>query len=310
MPISRRLPQSDAARDKALTQAKSKNDSIPAANQFLTAPTISRLDVIQPDYKVALQKRGNALAAQVGATAGVAQTFVNARTYVSHFFQVFNLGVARGKYTPQQRAFFQLDVSSDSVPPLTSHQDLALWGERINTGDDARVGAGGLSMDNPRTSEVNAAVDEFNAKNANQSSLKDEYDNQQENVANLHEEADRVIKKVWDEVDTFYNEEENSSKRRKCREWGVIYISDVELTFNLMAIDDTTNIGIDNATILLVETGTTVSTLNGGAAVVKSTIVDEATFRFTDPNYKPKDMLVELSTGVTVFDVTAMMTPL
>ena len=64
MSISRRLPQSDETRDKALTQAKVKNDSIP----FLTAPTKTRLNASQPLFRVAMQNRGNALAAQAGAT--------------------------------------------------------------------------------------------------------------------------------------------------------------------------------------------------------------------------------------------------
>ena len=68
MAISRKLPGSDQTRDKALTQAKVKNDSIPVANQFLTAPTKTRLNASQPLFRVAMQNRGNALAAQAGAT--------------------------------------------------------------------------------------------------------------------------------------------------------------------------------------------------------------------------------------------------
>ena len=92
MAISRRLPQSDEARDKALTQAKVKNDSIPVANQFLTAPTKTRLNASQPLFRVAMQNRGNALAAQAGATTGVYDAFAKTKMFISHFIQVFNLG--------------------------------------------------------------------------------------------------------------------------------------------------------------------------------------------------------------------------
>lgn len=307
MSISRRLPQSDATRSKALTKAKAKNDSIPAANQFLTSVTISRLEAIQPLYKTALQNRGIALANQADATADVSQLFTHTRTYISQFIQVFNMGVARGKYPASHRAYYQLNVSSDSVPTLNSYQDVALWGENIETGDAARVAAGGEPMTNPSAAEVKAAMDDFIAKNNNQSMLKDAYDLQQEAVYALNEEADRVIKKVWDEVETFYNEEENSSKRRKCREWGVVYVSDVEHTFNLIVVDKNNNDAIDDVIIVLLETGNTSISANGGRAVIKSTIVDEATFRFTHPIYETLEMVVPMPTGMTTFEVTALL---
>lgn len=310
MSISRRLPNTDATRAKALKEAKTKNENVPSGTQILTDQTVTRLDAIQPLYATAMQDRGTAKRDQVGSTTEVTTAFSSARMYISHFFQVFNLGVARGKFPKQDRAFYQLNVSSDSVPSLTTHQDVTLWGENIKIGNINRVAAGGEPMENPKVEEVNEAVDSFNAKNSEQSSYKDEYDQKQEAVAALNDEADRVIKKVWDEVETYYNEEENSSRRRKCREWGIVYVSDVEHTFYITTKDATTGLGIDDVTILLLETGNTVTTANGGTAIMKSTIVDEATFRFMHQDYEPKDVVVALPSGTTVFEVTAVLTPL
>lgn len=307
MAISRRLPNTDVTREKALTQAKTKNDSIPVGSQFLTPPTIIRLNAAQPAFTTAMQNRGNALAAQAGATSGVTLAFTITRMYISHFFQVFNLGVFRGKYLPQHRAFYQLDVNSDSVPALSTQQDVAQWGQRVADGDAARVAAGGVAMANPTAAEVNAVVTDYITKNTAQSGMKDSFDNTQQAVAALHEESDKVIKKVWDEVDTFYNEEEPTSKRRKCREWGVVFVSDVEITFNLSAKKAVNNSGIENVTVQLVETGTTILTAAGGTGVIKSTIIDEATFRFTHPDYVAQDIVVALPSGTTVIDVTALL---
>ena len=307
MAISRRLPQSDETRDKALTQAKVKNDSIPVANQFLTAATKTRLNASQPLFRAAMQNRGNALAAQAGATMGVSDAFVKTKMFISHFIQVFNLGVFRGKYLQQHRAFYQLDVNSDSLPPLNTQQDIALWGQRIQAGDAARIVAGGVAMANPTAAEVTTEVTDFITKNTGQSTLKDDYDNKQQTVAALQDESDKVIKKVWDEVDTFYNEEEMTSKRRKCREWGIIYVSDVELTFDLTAVNTINSIGIENVTVLLLETGNTITTNPDGKGEIKSTIVDEATFRFTHPDFAPQDIVVTLPSGTTLFEVKAKM---
>jgi hypothetical protein len=307
MSISRRLPQSDETRDKALTLAKVKSDSIPVANQFLTAATKTRLNASQPLYKQAMQKRGNALAAQAGATMGVSDAFAKTKMFISHFIQVFNLGVFRGKYLQQHRAFYQLDVTSDSLPPLNTRQDVALWGQRIQDGDAARTSAGGAAMANPTAAEVTAEVTDFVTKNTGQSTLKDDYDNKQEDVAALQDETDKVIKKVWDEVDTFYNEEEMSSKRRKCREWGIIYVSDIELTFNLTAVNTANDKGIENVVVQLLETGNTTTTNPDGKGEIKSTIMDEATFRFTHPDFDLQDIVVTLPSGTTVFEVKAKM---
>ena len=307
MAISRKLPGSDQTREKGLTQAKTKNDSIAAASQFLTAATKTRLNAIQPAFKTAMQNRGNALATQAGATLGVTDAFVKTKMFISHFFQVFNLGVFRGKYLQQHRAFYQLDVTSDSLPPLNTQQDVALWGQRIQTGDAARTAAGGVPMANPSAAEVATEVTDFITKNTGQSTLKDDYDNKQQAVAALHDESDKVIKKVWDEVDTFYNEEEMTSKRRKCREWGVVYVSDVALTFNLTALNTANNKGIENVIVLLLETGNTITTNPEGKAVIVSTIVDEATFRFTHPDFAPQDIVLALPSGTTTFEVKALM---
>ncbi len=307
MAIGRKLPGSDVTRNKALAKAKAKNDGMPVAHRFLTPTTSARLNTIQPLFKTATQNRGNSLAAQVDATIGVAQSFYSAKKWVSHFFQVFNLGIVRKKYLQQHRPYYQLDASSDKLPPLGTYQDVALWGERIETGDAARIAAGGAPMENPSAIEVKAVVDDFITKNNDQSARKDSYDQQQEAVAALHDEVDKVIKKVWDEVATFYNEEENSSRRRKCREWGVVYVSNVEHTFYLRALDAQTNAGIDLAEIVLLETGNTNGTSNGGGAVIKSSIVDEATFRFTHPDYQSKEIVVSLPAGVTTFEVTVLL---
>ena len=70
-------------------------------------------------------------------------------------------------------------------------------------------------------------------------------------------EADAVVEKVWDEVETFYNEETPASIRRKAREWGIIYVSDIQLTFNIHAKDSVSNNPIEAVVCELTETGNT-----------------------------------------------------
>lgn len=303
MTIRRQLPRSDEGRDKAITKAKAKNDSIPVANRFLTAPTQTRLNAIYTAIKAALLARAAALANQSTSTGGTTTAHALAKMFISHFLQVFNLGVKRSVYPAAHRAFYQLDVNSDAVPPLGTETEITLWGERLRTGDPLRVAAGGAAMANPAIAEVNAEVAAFNTENDAQSALKDAYDIAQQDVENLRPEGDAVIKKVWDEVETFYNEEEPASKRRKAREWGVVYVSDIKLTFNFMVKNSADNTPVADVVCELDETGNTVNTAADGTAQMQSTIADEATFNFSHPDFVTQQIVLDISTGETTFDI-------
>jgi hypothetical protein len=299
MTIRRHLPDSTFTMLKALIAAKDKNDSILPANRFLTANTESRLNAMLPAFKTAMQLRANTLAAQTLSTASVDTAFEEAQILISHFFQVFNLGVRRKKYPASTRLFYSLNISGAKLPSLRREDDISHWGERIETGDAARIAIGGLPMSNPTAAEVKTAVDDFDAKNMDQSTKKDAHNAAQRAVKKLMPQARKVIKKVWDEVETFYNEESAPSRRRKAREWGLVYTSDVQLTFSF-TVTDANGVHIDNASIELNETGNTVET-KAGAAQMKSQVHGAATFIITHSAFPEQRIKMELPHGETEF---------
>jgi hypothetical protein len=301
---TRKKPGSDEGRDKALYTAKTKNDGILPANRFLTNQTQTRLNAIQPSFRSALEARGTALANQSEGTAVNDAAKAAARMFVSHFFQVFNLGVARGVYTKSQRSFFQLDVNSDSVPTLTSEQDIILWGLRIETGDAARVAAGGAAMVNPTAEEVKEKVNDFIDRNGEQTVLKDAYDIKQEAVETLRVEADKVITKVWDETETFYNEETPSSKRRNCREWGVIYVTDITSTINMLVKDSDDATLLANALCTIVETGAHATTGANGDCVINTNTSDLIAIKVELAGYVTQLVPLEIVDGTTAYSLT------
>jgi hypothetical protein len=300
----RKLPQSDPGRNRALTKAKTKNDSIAAPDRFLTAPTQTRLNTEQPVFKTALQNKSNALAAQAASTGTTGGAFARARMFISHFIQVFNLGVVRGVYLAAHRAFYHLDVSSDRVPVLSNEEDITTWGANLHDGDAARIAAGGAAMANPTIAQVDTETGAFNTDNVAQSLLKDALDTAEEAVAAQRAEADKVIKKVWDEVETFYNEEEPSSMRRKAREWGVVYLSDIKLTFHFLTKESAGHTALAGVNVELTETGNEATTGGDGKADMESTISDEATFEFSLADYITQQVVVPLPSGTTEFNVT------
>ena len=81
-------------------------------------------------------------------------------------------------------------------------------------------------MENPSITEVETAYETFIIEHNAQSGKKDEFDESQETVEDERDDTDDLILDVWDEVEFFFRKDEASSKRRKAREWGVVYIND------------------------------------------------------------------------------------
>lgn len=297
MSIQRRLPNSDQTRDRALTTAKERMDAVAPADMAITPITQERLTNIQDLFKKAMQERANALVAQADGTAAMDPSKNAARMYISHFIQVFNLGVTRAVYTASARAFYQLDVSSDALPSLSTEAEILQWGQRLKDGDTARTTAGGAAMSNPTIAEVNTKTADFKTKNDTQGLKKTDYDNAQQAVVALHDEADKTIKKVWDEVETFYNEEEPASMRRKAREWGEIFVSTIPNIIHISSskASDGNPLAI---TITIVETDDIFNIPVTGTGDVKTNLVEGVTLRCQATGFVTQDIAIEFTSGV------------
>jgi len=205
--------------------AKKRKDDVPAAEWPMSGATAQRLDIAQPEFKVRMQERGNALSVQAEATAAAEPDRAKARMFISHFFQVFNLGVTRELFPAAHRAYYQLDVNSEAVPLLDSAESISTWGQRIIEGDAERVTAGGAAMALPSAAEVQTVFDAYVTVSSTQADRKAAYDLSQERVANLRPDVDSLIVRMWNEIEAAYSEDDAPSKRRKSRQWGVVYIS-------------------------------------------------------------------------------------
>lgn len=246
--ISRKKPNSIDGRFSALQKAKNRHDSVPPAQDVLTAATVTRLDLIFPKYQTAMNDLAVAKAASGTSTGTNSPALAKSALFTNHFIQVFNLGVTRGVYTKEQRAFFGLDINQASVPDLKSEADVLMWGQKLKDGDPLRVTAGGAAMANPTIAQCNTAYDGFVTINNAHLTTKESFDLAQEALDALTTEADRVILKVWDEAETFYNEETPASMRNNCRLWGVVYVSQGPAAIvNITVEDNVTGVPITTA---------------------------------------------------------------
>ena len=110
-------------------------------------------------------------------------------------------------------------------------------------------------------------------------------------------EADKVIKKIYDEAETTFNEEEPESQRADCRLWGVIYISignDTAITVQLKHLAN--DLPIVGAGVKLVEAaGKIILTNAQGIALFNTKVVGDATLAiYLDPNSPEPDLLRDI----------------
>lgn len=221
----RRLPDSDVARLQALQAAADRAGVTDPAELAFSATTKTALDAMLPRWKTELDERGQALAAQAQATELVQAQKARLRMWLSHFFQVLNMGIDRGVFAAGDRASYQLDVSQTSLPSLTTEADLLMWGERVVSGEATRTTAGGTALPFPTAADVDAELTAFRTLRDEQSSRQQAHDAEQQDVVDLRDEVDSLVRDIWDEVEFQFRREPSTTLRRRSRDYGVTYVS-------------------------------------------------------------------------------------
>jgi len=269
--IKRKLPRSNATRQLALFRAVQHQNVLPPGTVILTDNTKTRLLAMEPQYNAILQQFFAAKANLNGNTHLKATTIARCHLLVSHFIQVFNLGVERGDYPAAHRAFYSLPDARFKVPAKSDYFNTLQWAENIIEGDAARIAAGGAPMANPSVAQVQAAHLAAKTAFSNQSLLSDALRKTQKELRALNPKADALIKRVWDEVETYYGEKPPEGKRNSSRLWGVQYVSTgkpAQLSGRVTFANGTAATG---AKITLTQTGATATANHEGRFTVKIT---------------------------------------
>jgi len=306
MAIQRKLPGSDVKRGIALNLAKLKKDNTAPEFVALTPNTIARLDAMQVLFSQKISEREYALARQAISTTAKNLSQAKTKKLISHFIQSFNNGVDRGVFSETARAFFHLDINSSSVPSLGKESDIIFWGDEIIGGDARRVAAGGAPMSNPAAAELETEYNNFKNLNSEQSTLKDAYDKAQEGVSNMRKEVDKLILRIWDEVETFFDNDELPSLRRKARAWGVVYVSSHRAAITGAVTDAETGEALKDAGVSLIEAEEFVQTDDAGNYKLITNHTGTVTLEFKHAKYFTKTFSIEIHEGAVLTRDAAM----
>ncbi len=219
----RQLPNSTKTRYDALFLINLRIGGMLPANLPFNPQTVDRFNAFYPVYHTTKQGL-HALAKQAGTTAQVIKAKQLASWYIKDFIDALQNAIRRGTIPGGERALYQLPTEKSLRPRIVTEREILRWGDNVIKGETLRVANGGAPITFPSLAEVTTAFEDFRTKNTQQSNDKDTYDNAQEAVQAMKKDADKLILRCWNEIETFYDEGDKPSMRRRAREWGVTYV--------------------------------------------------------------------------------------
>lgn len=223
----RRLPNTDAARIRALKAALRRGEKLDDINTIAYSfPLKQKIDVFLPKFEVAITNSKAAREKQVENSQKISELTKKARLYISHFIQVLNFTIARGELKPQARTYYGLDENDSKVPSLLTEQELITWGEKVINGEQDRINnRGGNPIYSPAIALVRVNYENFKQGYEFQKRLQANSARFSAEVAQFRDEADALIVNVWNDVENYFaGVKDEEEKRYMCEEYGLVYV--------------------------------------------------------------------------------------
>lgn len=314
---TRRLANTNATRSRALQIAKDMKDAVPPPIIIpFTVNTISRLDLFYPLYKGKIEAAEAALQAQIAIAAQIKTAKLQAEYLILDFYDALQRAIRRGVFNASVRTLYGLAANDATLPTLNSEADISFWGNKATVGEAARIAAGGAPITFPAIAEVNTEVNAFKNLNIQQANAKLAYDAAQEAIAAQNPEADKLILKMWNEIEAAFDEGNKPSMRRKAREWGVIYVptpgespSPEDYSIIGTVTDSATGNPLQDVVVLL--NGTPGAELTGADGKYFIPVQTPGTYdvTFYKGTYQPKDVEGVVVTAGAIATVNAVLDP-
>ncbi len=219
----RRLPNTDQARLRSLRKAVTKANQQDYSNNAIGFKQIREAELFLMQFEKQLEQYNQCLSNQVNANKQYQQILQNARMYISHFIQVFNLAVIRGEIRKEHKLLYQLDPEVHNVPDLAGEAALHQWGQNIIDGENERVRNGGTPIYTPTIAKVQVHYEVFREYKSTQKLYQATTNRNWEEVVKLREQGDAILLEIWNQVEAYFKDEEPAERIRKCEEYGLIY---------------------------------------------------------------------------------------
>lgn len=220
----RRLPNTDAARIRAMREALAIGRELPPFKLAYTSKSYVKLQAFLPNFENIYQMQRQSMSNQVNSNKKYQEVIKKAKIYINHFLKVMNLAVQRCDLRPDTPSFYGLPNGQASLPTLTSEKDIIELGKRIIEGEVRRQRAGRTSITNPTIAVVKVHYEKFLDAWQFQKTLHKRTAGYSSKIAEMRKEADEIIVKVWNEVESTYSDLLEEQKRSKAEKYGLVYV--------------------------------------------------------------------------------------
>jgi len=219
----RRLPNTDAARIRAMRIALEKGKELPPHKLAFSSKIILKLEKLLPQFEHNILIYRQSLAAQNKKNKNYNETLRKARVYLAHFIRVMNMAIFRGDLPVETRAFYGLTTDESTVPSLNTENELMSWSRRIIEGEEFRIRKGGSPITNPTIAVVKVRFENFIEAWTYHNTLAKKTIEYTEKNNNLRKEADEIILQLWNEVEKTHYTLPEEIRKVKSEEYGLIY---------------------------------------------------------------------------------------
>lgn len=220
----RRLPNTDAARLKALQTASDLGRELPPFKLAFSQNAFQKVQSFLPSFEKVIHESKQAYDNQVEKNKDYLKTFKKAKLYISHFIQVVNMAILRGELPVSERAFFSLDEDEKKTPALFTELEVIEWGQKIIDGEEIRKAKGRSPVTNPTIALVRVRYEQFMDAHKFQKTLQKNYHRALEKLAEMRATADEIILQVWNEVEDHYQDLTDGDRRKKAASYGLNYV--------------------------------------------------------------------------------------
>jgi len=220
----RRLPNTDAARIRAMREALKKGKELPPFKLAYSSSSYVRLQAFLPSFENIYQLQRQSMANQVNSNKSYQEIVKKARIYINHFLKVMNLAMQRGDLRKDTPEFFGLINGNSTFPTLSSEKDVIKWGKCIIEGEANRLRSGRTPITNPTIAVVKVHFEKFMDAWQFQKTLHKRTSDYSAQMAEMRKEADEIIVTIWNEVEETFSSISEESKRLEAEKYGLVYV--------------------------------------------------------------------------------------
>jgi hypothetical protein len=219
----RRLPNTDAARIRALKTALEKGKEVPPHKLAYSAKTIIRLQKFLPLFEHSIQLQRQSITLQSKKSKEYNESLRKARIYLTHFIRVMNMAIFRGDLPEETRAYYGLATNESVLPTLNTENELISWGKRIIEGEEFRIRKGGSPITNPTIAVVKVRFQNFLEEDNYHKTLLKKTVDYTERTGDMRKEADEIILEIWNEAEATHSSLPEEIRKKECEDYGIVY---------------------------------------------------------------------------------------